>query len=301
MGPRLRGDDTSYFLTQMIRTTASRGLAAVVAGGAILVGNVAVILHGVILAAAMLFELTPWIVVAAIVFAAWVKPIFLAALAVILVSDIAWPRKIVMTVIGVVTGLLPTLLFAAGGGELAQQWFDLLSHFVFDVTPGKGLLGWLQWIGINGRSPAAHIIWFIYASALLACGLVMPRVLRLRPSERVWLGLAIATLVIPRIMAEDVFLIGPGLMAVGNAARRLLPSATAVEAPALKHGPGILHAFCLVALAGGLTGAGDVAVPLAMLGFSLYLLFVGQIAIRQMLAAAMTQLSMPADLSEVVE
>jgi len=275
--------------------------AAVVAGGAVLVGNVAVILHGAILAAAILFELTPWILVAAIVFAAWVKPIFLAALAVILVSDIAWPRKIAMTVVGVITGLLPTLLFAAGGGELAQQWFDLLSHFVFDVTPGKGLLGWLQWIGINGRSPAAHIIWFIYASALLAVGLVMPRVLKLSPAERVWLGLAIATLVIPRIMAEDVFLIGPGLLAVGKAARRLVPSATAVEAPALTHGSGILHALCLVALTGGLTGAGDVCVPLAILGFSLYLLFVGQIAIRQIFRAALPQLSMAADLSEVAE
>ena len=34
MGPRLRGDDTSYFLTQMIRTTASRGLPADDAAGA---------------------------------------------------------------------------------------------------------------------------------------------------------------------------------------------------------------------------------------------------------------------------
>jgi len=275
--------------------------AAVIAGGAVLVGNVAVILHGAILAAVMLFELTPRILVVAIVFAAWIKPIFLAALAVVLVSDITWPRKLAMTLTGVVAGLLPMLLFAAGGGELAQQWIDLLSHFVFDVTPGKGLLGWLQWIGVNGRSPAAHVVWFVYASALLAVGLVMPRVLRLTAPQRVWLGLAIATLVIPRIMAEDVFLIGPGLLAVASAARRLVPSATAAEAPALKHGPAILHALCAVALIGGLSAAGDVAVPMAILGFSLYLLFVGQIAIRQTLAAAMTRLSLPADLSEAVE
>lgn len=275
--------------------------AAVIAGGAVLIGNIAVILHGVILAAAMLFEVTPWIFVAAVVFAAWVKPIFLAALAVILVSDMPWPRKIVMAVTGAVTGLLPTLLFAVSGGELAQQWFDLLSHFVFDVTPGKGLLGWLQWIGVNGRSPAAHLIWFVYASALLACGLVLPRALRLNPPERVWLGLTIATLAIPRIMAEDVFLIGPGMLAVAGAARRLIPSATAHEAPVLRHGPGILHALCAVALVGGLTAAGDVAVPLAILGFSLYLLFVGQIAIRQALTAALAHLSTPADLSEIVE
>ncbi len=275
--------------------------AAVVAGGAVLVGNVAIILHGAILAAAMLFELTPWILVAAIVFAAWVKPVFLAALAVILVSGIGWPRKIVMTVTGIVTGLLPMLLFSVTGGEVAQQWFDLLSHFVFDVTPGKGLLGWLQWAGINGRSPAAHLIWFVYAAALLTCGLAIPRVLRLDASERVWLGLAIATLAIPRIMAEDVFLIGPGLLAVGNAAWRLIPSATAAEAPALRHGTGILHALCAVALAGGLTAAGDVAVPLAILGFSLYLLFVGQIAVRQALTAGMAQLSAAGELSEVAE
>ena len=34
MGPRLRGDDNRYFLTHMIRTTASRGLPAVAEAGA---------------------------------------------------------------------------------------------------------------------------------------------------------------------------------------------------------------------------------------------------------------------------
>lgn len=275
--------------------------ASIVAGGAILIGNVAVILHGAILAAAMLFEVTPWIFVAAVVFAAWVKPIFLTALAVILVSDMPWRGKLAMTATGAVAGLVPTLLFALSGGALAQQWFDLLSHFVFDVTPGKGLLGWLQWVGVNGRSPAANLIWLVYAAALLACGLALPRALQLNPSERVWLGLTIAALTIPRLMAEDVFLIGPGLLCVARAAGRLIPSAAAYEAHVLRRGSGVLHGLCGLALTGGLVGAGDVAVPLAILGFSLYLLFVGQIAVRQAMTAVMPRLPATADLSEVVE
>jgi hypothetical protein len=135
----------------------------------------------------------------------------------------------------------------------------------------------------------AHVLWAAFAAALSACGLLLPKVLRLTPRERIWLGLAVATLLIPRIMAEDVFLLGPGLLAVARTAKRLLPASTVYEAPVLRRGVGLLHGLCLMALAGGLTGFGDICVPLALLGFSLYLLFVGQIAARQWAAAALPQ------------
>lgn len=263
--------------------------ASLVAGGAVLVGNIAVILHGAILVAALVFETAPWVLIAAVVAAAWVKPVFLTALAIPLVADLPWRRKVIMIGVGAVLGLLPTVVFAATGGSLARQWLDLLSYFVCDVTPGKGLLGWLQWLGVNGRSPVAQVVWLGFAAALVGSGLLLPKVLRLTPTERIWLGLAVATLLIPRIMAEDVFLVGPGLLAVARAARRLLPVSAAFEAPALRGGVGILHGLCAVALLGGLTDTGDICVPLALLGFSLYLLFVGQIAARQWVAAILPQ------------
>ena len=197
--------------------------ASLVGGGAVLVGNIAVILHGAILVAALMFEAAPWVLIAAIVGAAWVKPVFLTALAIPLVADMPWRKKAVLIGAGAVLGLMPTAIFAATGGSVARQWLDLLSYFVCDVTPGKGLLGWLQWVGVNGRSPLAHAVWLGFAAALVGCGLLLPNALRLTPSERIWLGLAVATLLIPRIMAEDVFLIGPGLLSVARAAKRLLP------------------------------------------------------------------------------
>ena len=273
---------------------------ALVAGGAVLVGNIAVILHGAILMAALLFETAPWLLIGAVVLAAWIKPVFLTALVIPLIMDMPWRRKIMMIGAGAVLGLLPTAVFAATGGGLARQWLDLLSYFVCDVTPGKGLLGWLQWAGINGRSPLAQGAWVVFAAALLACGLLLPRALRLTSAERIWLGLAVATLLVPRIMAEDVFLVGPGLLAVARNARRLLPASTAFEARVLRSGSGILHGLCGIALLGGLTGLGDVAVPLALLGFSLYLLFAGQVAARQWTAAVLPQL-VPAKLTEAAE
>ena len=263
--------------------------ASLVAGGAVLVGNIAVILHGAILVAALVFETAPWVLIACVVMAGWVKPVFLTALVIPLIFDMPWRKKAVMIGAGAALGLLPTMMFAATGGALARQWLDLLSYFVCDVTPGKGLLGWLQWIGVNGRSPLAHVLWFAFAAALTSCGLLLPRLLRLTSVERIWLGLAIATLLIPRIMAEDVFLVGPGLLAVARAAKRLLPVSARFEAGGLRNGVGILHGLCVLALAGGLTDTGDVCVPLALMGFSLYLLFVGQIAARRWAAAAMPQ------------
>ncbi|MBW8733837.1 MAG: hypothetical protein JF571_05950 [Asticcacaulis sp.] len=263
--------------------------ASLVAGGAVLVGNIAVILHGAILVAALVFETAPWVLIGVVVVASWIKPVFLTALAIPLIADMPWRRKAVMIGTGAVVGLLPTVIFAMSGGPLAQQWLDLLSYFVCDVTPGKGLLGWLQWFGINGRSPVAQLVWLGFAAALVGCGAVLPKALRLSSAERIWLGLSIATLLIPRIMAEDVFLIGPGLLAVARGAGRLLPVSDVFEAPVLKNGVTILHGLCVLALAGGLSDLGDVAVSVALLGFSLYLFFVGQIAARQVLAAVMPQ------------
>lgn len=274
--------------------------AALIAGGAVLVGNIAVILHGAVLIAALVFETAPWVLIGVIVAAAWIKPVFLTALIIPLIADIPWRNKAAMIGAGAVLGLMPAVLFTATGGVLARQWLDLLSYFVCDVTPGKGLLGWLQWFGVNGRSAVAQGLWLLFAAALVGCGLLLPKALRLTKCERVWLGLAIATLLVPRIMAEDVFLIGPGLLAVARAAKGFLPSSAAFEAPVLRNGIAILHLLCVVALIGGLTDLGDVTVPLALLGFSLYLLFVGQIAARQFAMANMPRFQ-PVKFREVAE
>ena len=256
--------------------------AALMTGGAVTWGNIAILLHGGILTAALIGGATSWVLVAAIVVAAWIKPVYLAYLAVIALADATWRRKIPLVLTGLIGGLLPTVIFTMSGSPLSHQWLNLLQHFVCDVTPGVGVLGWLQALGINGRSLLAQAIWAGFAAALLGSAVLLARDLKLNAGERLWLGLGLAALLIPRIMSQDVFLIGPGLLVLALQAPKLLATDMAGwERFLVQRGPLVLTGLCTLSLVGGLTSFSDILTPLTMFGFTAYLLMLGQIPLRR--------------------
>jgi hypothetical protein len=234
-------------------------------GSAFMGGNIAVLLHGgVLLAALAWLESAPWLLIAVIVLAAWVKPVFLTYLALILVADLSWRQRIVMLICGVTAGLAPSLIFALSGGDLAQQWMSLLSHFVYDETPGSAWFGWLQLVGIEPASLTAKTGYFVYAGALAGAGLALVHRLELKRHERLWLGFSLAVLLIPRLMSEDVFLLGPGLLIVAS---------RATAAGVTPRGDAVILGLCCLCLGGGLTEMAELTTPLALLGFALYLMW----------------------------
>ena len=234
-------------------------------GSAFMGGNIAVLLHGgVLLAALAWLESAPWLLIAVIVLAAWVKPVFLTYLALVLLTDLPWRKRLGMMVCGVAAGLAPCLIFTLNGGDLAQQWMSLLSHFVYDETPGRAWFGWLQLAGFEPASLAAKIGYILYAGALTGAGLALARMLELTRRERLWLGFSLAVLLIPRLMSEDVFLLGPGLLIVAS---------RATAAGVTPRGDAVILALCCLCLGGGLSEMADVTTPLALLGFALYLLW----------------------------
>jgi len=247
--------------------------AVFLSGSAFMWGNIAVILHWLVLLGALAMEVTPWLFVAGVVAAAWVKPTFLTYLAVILIADLPLMRRLGLTAAGVILGLLPTVMFALTGGDLADQWYALLSHFVYDVTPGAGFFGWSELIGFDSNGRLVKSGYLIYAALLTLSGLALAKGLKLNARERLWLGLSLAVLLIPRIMSQDLFLLGPGLMVVAQKSAQLRGRAGHL----LQHGEGILLALCTVALAGALTELGDYSEPVALLGLSLYLLWAGYV------------------------
>ncbi|MFT4075408.1 MAG: hypothetical protein QM647_07730 [Asticcacaulis sp.] len=245
--------------------------AVFLSGSGFMLGNIAVILHGIVLAGVLAIEISPWLFVAAVVVTAWVKPIFLTYLMVILLLDQPLKRRCQLLATGAIAGLAPMAAFVLNGGELARQWYDLLSHYVYDVTPGVGFFGWLELVGINSAPVGAKLAYLVFAGLMTLSGLVLARSLKLNTRERLWLGLSLAVLLIPRIMAEDMALLGPGLLIVAN---RAAERATKYET-ALKNAPGIVFALCAVALAGALTGLADYSEPVILLGFSLFILWLG--------------------------
>ena len=250
-------------------------------GSVIMWGNIAVILHGVILLTALTFETLPWLFIAVVAVAAWVKPVFLSYLAIVLVSSHPFRKRLIMMVVGMTAGLVPTLLFSLSGGALADQWAAILSHFVYDTTPGYGYFGWLSLVGINGDSALVQAGYIVMASLLSLSGLCLAEGLKLDHRERLWLGLSLAVLLIPRIMSQDVLLIGPGLMIIARrtalwaASRPKLNGARSLS-PVLRHGRHIVLGLCSLALLGGLTGLSDYLTPLSIFGMSLYVVWLGK-------------------------
>lgn len=234
-------------------------------GSAFMGGNIAVLLHGGILIGALLWlDSLPWLFVAAVVVAAWVKPVFLTYLALILISTLSWRNRILMMTAGVVAGLAPMALFVLGDGVTAHQWFALLSHFVYQETPGVAWFGWLQMVGIEPASMAAKAGYFVFAGLLAGAGLLLAEALDLSRAERLWFGFSLAVLLIPRLMSEDIYLLGPGMILIAT---------RATAAGLTPRGEAVVLGLCCLCLGGGLTVMADIATPLAILGFALYLLW----------------------------
>jgi hypothetical protein len=254
--------------------------AVFIGSAAVTWGNVAVLLHGAILGAALLLETTPWVFIAAVAIAAAVKPIFLTYLAVILLARMSWVKRLTLTAVGVAAGLAPTIVFTLTDPGTAYQWAHLLSHFVYDVTPGSGFYGWLAFFGARANTPAAQVAYLIYAGALMLSAFAAVYRLKLDDRERLWLGLCIAGLLIPRIMSQDVFLLAPGLVVVaqrGVALAGATPVGLFGKARhfLLSQGPHIVFGLCALALIFGPIGHSHYSNPLALLGLSLYLIGLG--------------------------
>jgi len=243
-------------------------------------GNIAVLMHGAVLAAALMFEAAPWLFVAVVALVAAVKPVFLTYLAVVLLARMSWTRRLVLAGTGAATGLAPTILFTFTDPGTAYQWAHLLKHFVYDVTPGSGFYGWIGFFGLRGDTPVAQAAYLLYAGAMMLSALTAADRLKLNSHERLWLGLSVAGLLIPRIMSQDVFLLAPGLVTVAQRAVAVAGAGPVtplarVRDFLLRQGPYIVFSFCLLAFAFGFIQHSRYSNPLALLGLSLYLIGVG--------------------------
>ena len=244
-------------------------------GSAFMWGNVAVILHGAILASVLLLETMPVLFITCVAISAWVKPVFLTYLIVILLADRPIQQRLGLAATGLIAGLFPTLIFACFGGTEAQNWFHLLSHFVYEETPGYGFFGWLALAGIKSNSLLVQLAYLVFAALIGLSGLSLSEGLRLTQKDRLWLALSLAALLIPRIMSQDVFLLAPGMIVVAQKSAQLLTR------QAFQRGQMIVLCLCSLALLGGLTNLANVLTPLSLLGLCVYILYMGQSVFKE--------------------
>ncbi len=181
-------------------------------GSMIVWGNIAGVAYGTLAAAALGAARFPALFLAVVVILGSIKQVWLLALAVFLFLD--WPRfrRWIWFVGGAILGLLPTAHFLLTGGEEARAWVDVLSYFAFVDRPGQGFLGWMGMAGLPTSGVITWSIWAGYAAAMMIAGIGLAEERGPAQAERVWLALAVASLLNPRLVAYEFLLLAPGVV-----------------------------------------------------------------------------------------
>ncbi len=193
--------------------------AAALTGSILLWGNVAGVIYGLIAVAALLAPRRPLLFVAVIVFAATIKQVWLCLLVVVMLMDLPIWKRWALFLGGSVAGLLPTLLFVTSGSSEVGAWLSILNYYAVEDLPGQGFLGWLRLAGVQHESPLNAWLWLVFAGLTCAAGLGIAERFCASRTERVWLGLAVGSLLVPRLVSYEFFLFAPGMVVVLNAAR----------------------------------------------------------------------------------
>jgi hypothetical protein len=268
--------------------------AAFLTGSAVVWGNIAVLCHAAVGFSALLvassFWWGPWVFVAIVAACGSVKPVFLTYLAVVLFMQGSIYKRLILFGSGAVLGLLPTVLFALDGSALSQEWRDTLSYFVYQLTPGESYYGWLSLFGLKADGVLAGLGFLGFAGLLTLAGFAIAEGMKLSATERVWLGLSLGVLMIPRLMSQDVFLIGIGLVAIALNSQSLAESSKLMNWIKNK-GLTVLASICVFVLIGNAVELGDYTTRIATLALSLYVLIVGFMAFKNVPEAIMSALS----------
>lgn len=236
--------------------------ASFITGSSIYWGNIGLILNALISGAAIMFRRWPIVLVLAVAIAGFIKPVFLVFAIVFAVMRKPLMVRIFYALAAVALGVAPSAWVLLIGDPLAQQWTALVEEVVYIDAPGYAYFGWLAAVGAPLGSLGVTLGYFAYAALLSLAGLVITESLDLDDEQRMLFGLALGVLLLPRLMSQDFWLLGPGLVT--------LAIVTAAHAPvAGKWIERALLACCIIALIGSLADLGDESARLATLGLAL--------------------------------
>lgn len=257
----------AYLIWFMIgRAGAERGkrnwFAAFIVGSAVYWGNIAVISHAAIGLCATALRRWPSLLVIAIALSSLAKPLFVVFGVVF--ALMRWPlwRRALYVLATLALSVGPTLWFMAHGGALAEQWRELVSYYVYIDRPGYAFLGWVDALGGDVASPGAAIGYVAFALVMGLSALVIAEGMELSDDARALLGLSLGVILIPRLMGQDFWLLGPGLLTFAAA----LGAANAQRQRLLERA---LLAICIVVLIANLADLSDILLPIAMFALAL--------------------------------
>ncbi len=213
---------------------------ALITGSAVSWGNIALPLSALIGAAAVVLESWPILFVLAVALATVVKPLYAACLLPLIYLPRSRVQRAGLIALGLILGLTPVALFLFTGGEAAKAWSFQTEHYVATQASGFGFLGWQTLLfRYSGLGPLTLIAYAVFTGSSLLALLVIAARGGLDVRSKVWLSLAVACLIVPRVMRYDVFLLGLGLIVTVYAAEALSVRAGRIVAGLVYAGLGI--------------------------------------------------------------
>ena len=192
---------------------------ALVSWNPVVVGNVAVVQQAAVVAAGLLGGAASLPFAVVIALSALVKPTALAFCACILFAQAPLPRRLGLCVLAAA----PVLLLVGLGVDGAGEWRRFAFGEAVAADPGGGVLRWLDDAGL--RSAPALAVAAAYGLVLLAAGWTLAERGGLEPRARLFLGVTVAVLATPRVVAYDLLALAPGWLAAMAAVRPRSPAA----------------------------------------------------------------------------
>ena len=187
---------------------------AAINGSAIICGNIGFLLHGLVIAGALMIRRSRIPFIAAVALAAMVKPVFLTYLVVLAYEDRKlWLRGATLAA-GAVVGLAAVALVMVTAGPLGPAWHASLSSVVMHDQPGISFLALTSALGLGTTTPAALVLLAVYTVIMALGGLVLAEWGGLTAQERVMVGIGIAQLVNPRLQDYDMYMLAPFIATV---------------------------------------------------------------------------------------
>ena len=213
-------------------------LLTVIGADIFICGNIAVIVHCTLALCAVLFWEIPIVLVAGIICAAAIKPIFLVYNAVFLLHPMRWRQKIFYTGLATAGGILPFVAFMKLSPHLFKHDMALIRYYALINDRGAGFLNLMSLIGLRQFSADMATLYVIGVAILLSSAIYICRVAQARANQRIWIGITVSILSDPRLMFYDVLTLAPGIVSLVGLSARLGRSAERV-------GGGLVVALCI--------------------------------------------------------
>ncbi len=194
---------------------------AAINGSVLACGNIGLVLHAIVIAAALNIPRTRWLFVAAVILGALVKPVFLTYLIVLLLEKRPLGLRLRDFGLSAAMGLGAVAWLMLDAGPFGAAWHATLNAIVIQQQPGIGLFSYTSLVGLPAASPVAQLLYVPFAAIIAISGLILAEWGDFDTNERVVLGMGVAQLLNPRLMDYDLFVLTPAVVMIVMQAKAL--------------------------------------------------------------------------------